>query len=113
MWSLAVTRHPAWLESVLRCRRSAEPSARCRQMDKTQVTLLSMEAMGTGGLPGTATTGCLRARSMEPSQIGAWPVAPLQDPGAHAGFAGAILQRSGAAESGSEVGICFIEPPGT
>ncbi len=105
--------YPAWLESVLRRRRGAEPSARCRQMDTTQVTLLSMEAMGTSGLSGTATTRCHRARSMEPEQVGAWTVAPLQDPGAHAGSAGAVLQRFGTAESGSELGICFIEPPCT
>ena len=43
----------AWLESVLwRCR-SAESSARHRQMGTTQVTLLSLETMGTGRLPGT------------------------------------------------------------
>jgi len=82
-------------------------------MDTTQVTLLSLEAMGTGGLPGTAPTRGERARSMEHQQVGPWPVAPFQDPGARAGPAGALLQQFGAAESGREVGIQFIEPPCT
>ncbi len=54
-------RNPAWMESVLRYCRSDEPSARDRQMDTTQITLLHLEAMGTSRLPGTAQTRCERA----------------------------------------------------
>ena len=71
-----------------------------RQMDTTQVTLLSLEAMGSGGLPGTATTRGERARGMEHQQVGAWPVAPVEDPGARTGTAGAVLRAIGTAESG-------------
>jgi hypothetical protein len=50
------SRNPAWLESVLRNHRGAEPSARPRQVGTTQVTLLSLETMGSSGLSGTAQT---------------------------------------------------------
>ena len=53
--------YPAWLESVLRHRRSAESSARDRQMGTTQITLLYLEAMGPSRLPGTAQARCERA----------------------------------------------------
>ena len=53
--------YPAWLESVLRHRRSAESSARDRQMDTTQITVLYLEAMGTSWLPEPAQTWCERA----------------------------------------------------
>jgi RNA-directed DNA polymerase len=46
---VAELRDPAWLESVFRHRRSTEPSARHRQVDTTQVTLLSLETMGSAG----------------------------------------------------------------
>ena len=94
-------------------RRSAESSARHRQMDTTQVTLLSLEAMGPSGLPGTAPAWGERARGMAHRKVGAWTVAPEPDPGAGAGAAGALLQQSGAAESGSAIGIRSIEPPCT
>src|SRR5690349_1148524 len=69
-------------------------------MDTTQITLLHMEAMGTSGLPGTATARGERARSMEHQQVGAWAMAPVEDSGAVAGSAGEVLQQSGSAESG-------------
>ena len=54
-----------------------------------------------------------RARSMEHQQVGAWPVAPVEDPGACAGANGAVLSQFGAAEFGSALEIQFIEPPCT
>ena len=81
--------------------------------DTTQVTLLSLEAMGPGGLPGVATTRGERARGMAHQQVGARAVAAVEDPGTRAGPAGAILQQYGAAESGGMIGIQFIEPPCT
>lgn len=65
---VAELRDPAWLESLFRHRRGSEPSARNRQMDTTQATLLPMEAMGTSRQPGTAPTRGKRARSMEHQQ---------------------------------------------
>ena len=62
--------------------RSALSFRASESMDTTQATLLSLEAMGTGGLPGTATTRGERARSMAHQQVGAWPVGLVQDPGA-------------------------------
>jgi len=62
-------RKPAWLESVFRHCRSTEPSARHRQVDTTQVTLLHLETMGTSRLPGTAQARGKRARSVEYQQI--------------------------------------------
>ena len=50
------SRNPAWLESVLRNHRGAQPSSRPRQVGPTQVTLLSLETMGSSGLSGTAQT---------------------------------------------------------
>ena len=100
-------RNPAWLESVLRHRRSAESSARHRQMDTTQVTLLHLEAMGPGGLPGTTPARGERARSMEHQQVGARTVAALQDPGARASAASDVLPQFGAAESGGELGDSY------
>jgi group II intron reverse transcriptase/maturase len=79
------------------------PEARHRQMDTTQVTLLHMEAMGTGGLPGTAKTWGERARSMAHIEVGAWTVETVKDSGARTGTAGALLQQSGAAAAGGEL----------
>jgi len=106
-------RNPAWLESVFRHCRSAESSARHRQMDTTQITLLPLEAMGPGGIPGTATTRSERARGMAHQQVGARTVAPVENPSACAGTPSAILSQFGAAEFGSEITIQFIEPPCT
>jgi hypothetical protein len=68
---------------------------------------------GTSGLSGMAPTRRERARSMEHEQIGVRTVALEEDSGARGGVAGAVLQHYGAAESGSEIGIQFIEPPCT
>jgi hypothetical protein len=73
------------------------------QLDTTQVTLPSPDAMETGRLPGAATTQGERARGMAHRQVGAWILASIEDPGAHAGVAGAVLQQFGAAESGGDV----------
>ena len=72
-------------------------------MDTTQAALLSMEAMGTSGLSGTTQTRGERARSMGHQQVGAWPVAPVEDPGARTGVAGAALQHNGSAVPGRAV----------
>jgi hypothetical protein len=94
-------RHPAWLESVLRHHRSAEPSARAGQVDSATVTLLRMEAMGIEGLPGTAKAGRVRARSMEREQERPRPMANLEDPGTVVGDADEFLQRDGLATTGT------------
>jgi hypothetical protein len=60
--------------------RSAEPSARHRQVDTTQVTLLSLETMGAGGLSGTAQARGIGARSVEHQQVRPWAVAFVEDP---------------------------------
>jgi hypothetical protein len=60
--------------------------------------------MGTSGLSGTTPTRGERARRMEHQQIGAWPVAPVEDPGARTGVAGAALQHNGSAVLGRAVG---------
>jgi hypothetical protein len=49
-------RNRACLQSVLRNRRGAEPSARPRQVGTTHVALPSVETMGSSGLSGTAQT---------------------------------------------------------
>jgi len=41
---------PAWLESIFWHSRNKEPAARCGEMDSTEVTVLSVEAMGEIGL---------------------------------------------------------------
>src|SRR5690606_9916529 len=93
------------MESVFRHCRSTEPSARYRQMDTTQTTLLSLEAMGTSRLPGTAQARCKRARSMEHQQIGARPLAVEQHPGTEAGITSAVLHELGAAGHCGAAGI--------
>jgi Co/Zn/Cd efflux system component len=40
---------------------------------------------------------------MAHSHVGARPLAAIEDPGAHAGFAGRVVQQFGAAEPGGEV----------
>jgi len=79
----------------------------------TQITLLHLEAMGTHRLPGTAQTGCDRARSLEHQQVRASPLAAVKDPGARTGTAGAVLQQYRATRSCGAVGMIFIEPPCT
>lgn len=66
-------------------------------MAAAQVTLLYLEAMGKGRLPGTAQTWRDRAGSMEHQQKRTRPVAPVKNPGTIAGFAGEVLQQFGAA----------------
>ena len=88
-------RNPAWMESVLRHRRSAESSARYRQMDTTQVALLYLETMGVVGLPGTAQARCERARSVEHQQVGPRPVAAIENAGTGDGATSALLQKLG------------------
>jgi Reverse transcriptase (RNA-dependent DNA polymerase) len=94
----------AWLESVLRCGRGSEPSARAGQMDSATVTLLRMEAMGTEGLSRAAQAGRVRARSMERQQERAWPMANLANPGTIGGDANEFLQRNGPARTGASQG---------
>jgi hypothetical protein len=110
-------RHPAWLESVLRHHRSAEPSARAGQVDSATVTLLRMEAMGIEGLPGTAKAGRVRARGMEREQERPRPMANLEDPGTVVGDADEFLQRLGLATTGARQAraacIQHNEPPCT
>src|SRR5690606_21236158 len=93
------------MESVFRHCRSTEPSARHRQMDTTQTTLLSLETMGTSRLPGTAQARCKRARSLEHQQIGARPLAVEQHPGTEAGITSAALHELGAAGHCGAAGI--------
>ena len=40
---------------------------------------------------------------MKHQQIGAWPVAPVEDPGTRTGVAGAALQQNGSAVPGRAV----------
>lgn len=94
-------------------RPSMDSSARYRQMDTTQVTLLSLEAMGKSRLSGIAQTRSDSARSLEHQQIGAWPMAVIKDPGAHAGSASKVLYQCGATRPGGEVGICSLNRRGT
>lgn len=96
---------PAWLESLLRHCRSDEPSARHRQMDTTEATLLYLETMGSSRLSGTAQTRCLRARSLEHQQKCAWSVAFIKDPCVIAGSAGEGICTNGAARLGGAAGM--------
>ena len=82
-------------------------------MDTTQVTLLSMEAMGESRLPGTTQTRSDSARSLEHQQVSAWPMAVIKDPGAHAGTASKVLQQYGLTRPRGEVGICSSNRRGT
>ena len=100
--------NPAWLESVLRNRRSAESSARHRQMAAAKVTMLSLEAMGKVRLQGTTQTWCVCARSMEYQQKRAWPMAPVENPGAIAGLASEGLQQFRSAIPCGMTGICSL-----
>jgi hypothetical protein len=90
-----------------------ESSARYRQLGTTQVTLLSLEAMGDVGLRGTAQARGLCARSVEYKQVGSWPVAFIEDAGADDRAAIALLHQPGTTEPCTTVGIQFIEPPDT
>jgi len=101
------------LESVLRHHRGAESSARYRQMDTTQVTLLSLETMGAIGLSATAQARRVGPRSVEYQQVGSWPVAVIEDTGTGTRATIALLHQLGTAESCTTVGIQFIEPPDT
>src|SRR5476649_2195769 len=58
---------------------------------------------GTSGISGTTPTRGERARSMEHQQVGAWSVAPVEDPGARTGVIGAALQHNGSAVPGRAV----------
>ena len=100
-------------QSVFRHCRSAESSARHRQMDTTQVTLLHLEAMGPSRLPGTAQTRCDRAGSMEHQQIGAWAMAVIKDTGIDHRASIALLHKPGTTNACVTVGIQFVEPPCT
>ena len=77
-------------------------------MAAAQVTMLHLEAMGKGRLPGTAQTRRIRARSMEHQQKRPWPVAPVQNPGAIAGLASEVLQQFGSAIPRRMTGICSL-----
>jgi len=101
------------LESVLRNHRGAESSARHRQMDTTQVTLLSLETMGAIGLSATAKARGVGPRSVEHQQVGSWAVAVIKDTGTGARATIALLHQHGTTESCTTVGIQFLEPPDT
>ena len=106
-------RNPAWLESVLRHCRSAESSARDRQMGTTQVALLSLGTMGIGRRPGTAQARRHSARSVEYQQIGSWSMAAVEDTGISHCATIALLRNHGTTQPCATVGIQFIEPPDT
>ena len=106
-------KNPAWMESVLRHNRSAESSARYRQVGTTQVALLSLETMGAGGLSGTAQARCICPRSVEHQQVGPWPVAAVEDTCLDDRAPIALLHKLGSAEPCTTVRIQFIEPPDT
>ena len=78
-----------------------------------QVTLRSLEAMGTNGLSGTAQTRRVGACSVEHQQVRARSVAGVADTGPVDRAPLALLRTSGTTESCAPVGIGFIEPPGT
>ena len=82
-------------------------------MDTTQVTLLSLEAVGPGWLPRTAAARGERARSLEHQQVGARSLAAVKDPRARTRTTGTLLQQSGVAKPRTPVGIEAIEPPCT
>jgi hypothetical protein len=86
--------------------RSAESSARHRQMAAAKVTLLYLEAMGKSRLPGTVQTRRVCARSMEHQQVCTWPVALVENLGAIAGLASEGLQQFGSAIPCGVTGIC-------
>ena len=91
--------------------RGTEPSARHRQVGTTQVTLLHLETMGVGGLPGTTQARGNGARSVEHQQVGAWAVAAVEDTGADHCITIGLLQEPGSTEPCSTVRIQFIKPP--
>ena len=50
-----------------------------------------MEAMGKRRLSGTAQTRCDSSRSLEHQQIGAWPVALVENPRVDVGATGEVF----------------------
>lgn len=83
-------------------------------MDTTQVTLLLLEAMGTGGLLETERE--LRRRGVSVRE--AWHTSksahgPLRLSKTPALALALPAKQFGAAESGGELEIIFIEPPST
>ena len=78
-----------------------------------QVTLRSLEAMGTNGLPGMAQTRRVGACSVEHQQVRARSVAGVADAGPVDRAPVALLRTKGTTEPCAAVGIQFIEPPDT
>jgi len=82
-------------------------------MGTTPVTLLSLETMGAGRLPGTAQARRHCARSVEHQQVGAWSMAVVEDTGIGVRATIALLHQLGTTQPCATVGIQFIEPPDT